>query len=99
MGIGCVAQLVEQRTFNPLAEGSNPSAPIVGLIAQWLEPPAHNRMVLGSNPSEPKAPIAQWTEHWPSKPLVAGSIPAGSRLRNRKKKGKKSGQKIDPGGT
>ena len=33
--------------------------------------------------SSPNAPVAQWIEHRPSKPRVAGSSPAGRAIRRR----------------
>jgi hypothetical protein len=45
-----VAQLVEQRTFNARAEGSNPSHSINGTIAQLVERLICNQDIGGSNP-------------------------------------------------
>ncbi|KUK52874.1 MAG: hypothetical protein XD77_1149 [Marinimicrobia bacterium 46_47] len=36
LNIGCVAQLVEQRPFKPLAEGSNPSTLTPALCEAFL---------------------------------------------------------------
>ena len=60
---GSLAQSVEQRTFNPLVEGSNPSRPTIlsvnhlsylsGSLAQSVEQRTFNPLVEGSNPSRP----------------------------------------------
>jgi hypothetical protein len=38
--LGALAQLVEQRTFNPLVAGSNPARPtrILKGVSRWLTP-------------------------------------------------------------
>ena len=60
MLLGSLAQSVEQRTFNPLVEGSNPSRPtnlkiypFKGSLAQSVEQRTFNPLVEGSNPSRP----------------------------------------------
>ena len=50
---GSIAQLVEHRTFNPMVEGSNPSAStkIYSEIAQLVEQVTVNHHVAGSIPA------------------------------------------------
>ena len=57
---GALAQLVEQRTFNPLVGGSNPprptsyrAVPPAGSLAQLVEQRTLNPLVVGSNPTGP----------------------------------------------
>src|SRR5476649_238210 len=59
---GSLAQLVEQRTFNPLVAGSNPARPTIrrkprfhtfGSLAQLVEQRTFNPLVAGSNPARP----------------------------------------------
>ena len=55
--LGSLAQLVEQRTFNPLVDDSNSSWPTTSLfflhgsLAQLVEQRTFNPLVDGSNPS------------------------------------------------
>ena len=55
---GLIAQLAEQRTFNPKVVGSMPTQPTrysclrckYGILAQWSEQSPFKREVLGSSP-------------------------------------------------
>ena len=58
-----VSSGVEQWTFNPLVEGSNPSQPttfssmiLIGSLAQLVEQRTLNPLVAGSIPSRPTMP-------------------------------------------
>ena len=73
---GSLAQLVEQRTLNPLVEGSNPSGPTTrsrtefasqefGSLAQLVEQRTLNPLVEGSNPSGPTSRTGQLRERLP----------------------------------
>ena len=62
IGVGLLAQLVEQLTFNQLVAGSNPAQPTTspirilsknGLLAQLVEQLTFNQLVAGSNPAQP----------------------------------------------
>ena len=88
---GSLAQLVEQRTFNPLVESSNLSRPTIsklffaGLLAQLVEQRTLNPLVAGSTPSQPTTWMLSsvWLEHLPYKQRVIGSSPIASTIHHR----------------
>ena len=48
---GSLAQLVEQRTLNPLVAGSTPSQPTIWMLSSvWLEHLPYKQRVIGSSP-------------------------------------------------
>ena len=67
---GSLAQLVEQRTFNPLVVGSNPARPTksvrneFGNVAQLVEQRTLNPSVQGSNPCVPTTPPNDPADRW-----------------------------------
>ncbi len=82
---GSLAQLVEQRTLNPLVAGSIPSRPTMqektsGSLAQLVEQRTLNPLVAGSIPSRPTTWTLSsvWLEHLPYKQRVDGSSPLAS---------------------
>ena len=86
---GSLAQLVEQRTLNPLVAGSIPSRPtmftdnpffLAGSLAQLVEQRTLNPLVAGSIPSRPTTWTLSsvWLEHLPYKQRVDGSSPLAS---------------------
>ncbi len=83
-----IAQLVEQRSPKPRAQGSSPCAPaIFGSVVQLVRTPACHAGGRGfePHPSRHYASVAQLVEQGTENPRVVGSIPTGGTIFNNQK--------------